>query len=72
MHFLDCWEQRHLDLPDGDALLWTVIDGTHCEAFRLRNSGIQWTDALRILQEHEHPDAKRRMPKIRFDGSVTG
>ena len=60
--FLDHWERKSLDLPDGDAL-WLVIDGQHCEAFRRRSGGIHWTDTQRILREHAHPDAELRMPE---------
>ena len=65
--FLDHWHQRELLLPAGDVLHWTLIDdprhkAPHVECARItavdgRTRVLHPTEVLRLLTEHDHPDA---------------
>lgn len=66
--FLDHWHQRELALLSGEVLHWTLIDdprhkAPHVECARItavdgHTRVLHRTEVLRLLVEHDHPDAE--------------
>jgi hypothetical protein len=56
------WHHRSLELADGDALTWLVVDRSDRDPFiaYFRNGcpgGVHEDDRYRLLAERDHPDA---------------
>ena len=77
--FLDHWHRRALELPDGETLHWTLMDDParppHAECFRLTAADgasrlLHATEAVKLLAEHDHPDAEHVRLDHHFGGLV--